>query len=75
MMTWRSGKKGRKAKLTKRAVDAAKPPGAFHRLGHRDAGLWPSGGAVRCKTFIARYRAGGGRAGTLGKRPSADMAR
>jgi integrase len=56
----------RRAKLTKRAVDAARPEAARVILWDVDlAGFGlrvePSGR----KTFIARYRAGGGRAGTL----------
>ena len=56
----------RRAKLTKRVVDAARPEAARVILWDVDlAGfglrIEPSGR----KTFIARYRAGGGRAGTL----------
>ena len=57
---------GRRAKLTKRTVDAAKPAGA--RFIVWDAAMPGFGLRVEpsgAKVFIARYRAGGGRAGTL----------
>ena len=60
------GKQGRKAKLTKRAVDAAKPTAA--RLILWDTVLPGFGLRVEpsgAKVFVARYRAGGGRTGTL----------
>ncbi len=59
-------RKGRRAKLTKRTVDAAKPAIARYIVWDTELpgfGLRvePSG----VKVFIARYRAGGGRTGTL----------
>ena len=57
---------GRRAKLTKRTVDAAKPTSA--RFIVWDAAMAGFGLRVEpsgAKVFIARYRAGGGRAGTL----------
>ena len=59
-------RKPHKAKLTKRTVDAAKPAEArfiVWDVTHPGFGLRvePSG----LKVFVARYRAGGGRAGTL----------
>jgi hypothetical protein len=58
--------RGRVARLTKRVVDAARPESSRYYVW--DAEL--SGFALRVapsghKTFVARYRAGGGRSGTL----------